>query len=192
MPFGQREASDGRMAMIDFLVNNRELVAAIASVIVAALGVVTALLKRNTSHTIRHETVVDTPSSRVGGRGLRPGSASSVDLVPHVSVVGDYLCVQNDSIHRSQVTNVSIRRSVNGIVALLAAPLLGFLALGAWTNGERGGASLLGVFALVGAFVASMKCVYVTTPQGSRLIAKSLFPGGANKLRNEILSWRSG
>jgi hypothetical protein len=164
-----RRASDGGKATIDFLVNNRELAAAIASVIVAALGVVTALLKRNTSHTIRHEMVVDALSSRVGGRSLRPGSASAVDLVPGVSVVGD-----------------------DAVDALLAAPLLVLLALGAWTNGKRGGATLLGVFALMSALVASMKNVYVATPQGFRCIAKSLFPGGANRLRKELLIWRSG
>jgi hypothetical protein len=37
-----------------------------------------------------------------------------------------------------------------------------------------------------------MKNVYLVTPQGPRRVAKSLFPGEANRLRNEILSWRSG
>jgi len=107
-------------------------------------------------------------------------------------VVGEYLCVQNDSLHRSQVTSVTLGRGVNGSAAVLAVPLLGFLALGAWSSGEHGGATLLGVFALMGAVVASMKNVYVVTPQGSRRIAKSLFPGEANRVRNELLSWRSG
>jgi hypothetical protein len=70
--------------------------------------------------------------------------------------------------------------------------LLGFLALGAWGSGEHGGAGLLGALALPGAVVASMKNVYVGTPRGARRIAKSLFPGEANKLRNEILRWLSG
>jgi hypothetical protein len=177
--------------MLDYLLNNRDLVAALASVIVAVLGLFTALLKRNTSHTIRHESVVDVPSSRSGGTSPRPGAVSTVDLMPGVSVVGQYLCVQNDSIHRSQITSVRLGRSVGGIAALLAVPLLFFLALGAWGSGEYGGATLLGVFALLGAVVASMKNVYAVTPQGPRRIAKSLFPAEANKLRNAILGWRS-
>jgi hypothetical protein len=44
----------------------------------------------------------------------------------------------------------------------------------------------------MGALVASMKNVYLVTPQGSRRIAKSLFPGEAHKMRDKILSWRSG
>jgi hypothetical protein len=178
--------------MTDFLLNNRDLVTAVASVIVAILGVFTALLKRNTSRTIRHETVIDVPSLRGGGRSPRPGAASAVELAPGISVVGEYLCVQNDSIHRPQVMGVTMGRGVSGVAALLAVPLLGFLALGAWGSGEHGGATLLGVFALLGAVVASMKSVYVVTPRGPRRIAKSLFPGEANKVRNEILSWRSG
>jgi hypothetical protein len=51
--------------------------------------------------------------------------------------------------------------------------------------------TLLGVFALLGALVASMKNVYVVNPQGPRRIAKSLFPYEANKMRNAILDWRS-
>jgi hypothetical protein len=178
--------------MIDFLQNNRDLVAAIASVIVAVFGLFTALAKRNTSHTIRHETVVDVPSAAGAGRIPRPGTASAVDLVPGVSVVGDYLSVQNDSLHRSQVTSVTLGRGINSLTALLAFPILALLALGAWNSGEHGGAILLGVFAFMGAVVASMKNVYVVTPQGSRRITKSLFPGEANKVRNAILSWRSG
>jgi hypothetical protein len=180
------------MAMIDFLLNNRDLVAAVASVLVAVLGLCTALLKRNTSHTIRHETVVAVPPSRGGGSSPRPGAASTIDLVPGVSVVGEYLCVQNDSLHRSQVTGVTLGRGVSGVTALLAVPFLAFLALGAWGSGEQGGATLLVVFALVGAVVAPMRNVYVVTPQGSRRIAKSLFPGEAKRVRNEILRWRSG
>jgi hypothetical protein len=180
------------MAVIDFLLNNRDLVAAAASVIVAALGLLTALLKRNTSHTIRHETVVAAPSPRGGGRSPRPGAASAAPLAPGVSVVGEYLCVRNDSIHRSQVTGVRLGRGAGGVAALLAAPLLGFLALGAWGSREYGGATLLGLFALMGAVVAPMKNVYVETPRGARLIAKSLFPAEARKVRDEILSWRSG
>ena len=178
--------------MIDFLLTNRDLVAAVASVIVAVLGLLTALIKRNTSHTIRHETVVDAPSSQSGSRSPRPGVGAAVDLTPGVSVVGQYLCVHNDSIHRSQISSVMLGRSVSGIAALLAVPLLCFLALGAWGSGEHGGATLLGVFALLGAVVASMKNVYVVTLQGQRRIAKSLFPGEANKVRNAILGWRSG
>ena len=178
--------------MIDLLLNNRDLVAAVASVLVAVLGLVTALLKRNTSHTIRHETVVAAPSARDGGSNPGPGAASAVDLAPGVSVVGQYLCVQNDSLHRSQVTGVTLGRGVSGVTALLAVPFLGFLALGAWGSGEHGGAILLGVFALLGAVVTPMKNVYVVTPQGPRRIAKSLFPGEANQVRNEILRWRSG
>jgi hypothetical protein len=178
--------------MLDFLSQNRELAAAVASVAVAVLGVVTALLKRNTSHTVRHETVIDVPALRGGGGSSRPGPARSNDLAPGVSVVGEYLCVQNDSVHRSQVTGVTLGRGVNGVAALLAAPALGFLALGAWGGGDRGIAVGLGAAALVGATVASMKNVYLVTPQGPRRVAKSLFPGEANRLRNEILSWRSG
>src|SRR5262249_23748362 len=110
--------------MLDYLLNNRDLVAAVAPVIVAVLGLLTALLKRNTSHTIRHESVVDVPSSRSGGRSPYPGAVSTVDLIPGVSVVGQYLCVQNDSIHRSQITSVRLGRSASGISALLAVPLL--------------------------------------------------------------------
>jgi hypothetical protein len=107
-------------------------------------------------------------------------------------MVGEYLCVGNDSLHRSQVTGVTLARGFSGVTALLAAPLLGFLALGAWGNGEHGGATLLSVFALLSAVVAPMKNVYVGTPLGTRRIAKSLFPGEARKLRDEILRWRSG
>src|SRR5262249_31168745 len=165
---------------------------AAASVIVAALGLLTALLKRNTSHTIRHETVLDVPSSRGDGRSLRPQAASGLAITPGVSVVGEYLCAGNDSLHRSQVTGVSLGRGTAGAAALLAVPLLGLLALGAWGSGEHGSAALLGVFALLGAAVAPMKNVYVATPRGPRRIAKSLFPGEANRVRNAILRWRSG
>jgi hypothetical protein len=178
--------------MIDFLSKNRELAVAIASVIVAVLGVVTAWLKRNTSHTIRHETIVDVPSLRGGGRSSRLGAAPSDDLTPGVSVVGDYLCVNTESFHRSQVTGVTVGRGLNGLTALLAVPVLGVLALGAWGSGEYGAAIGLSVAALLGAVVAAMKNVCVVTPQGSRRIAKSLFPGEANKLQKQILSWRSG
>jgi hypothetical protein len=173
------------MAMIDFLRNNRELIAAAASVVVAVLGVVTALLKRNTSHTIRHETIVDAPSPLAR-------RATSDDLSPNVSVVGEFLCVKNDSFHRSQITGVTLGRGINGMVAMVAAPVFGILAVGAWSSGEYGIAILLGVFALMGTLVASMKGVYLVTPQGSRRIAKSLFPGEANKMRKAILRWRSG
>jgi hypothetical protein len=178
--------------MIDLLLNNRDLVAAVASVLVAILGLVTALLKRNTSHTIRHETVTAVPAVPGGGSSPHLGTASAVDLTPGVSVVGAYLCVQNDSLHRSQVTNVTLGRGFSSIAALLAVPCLGFLALGAWGSGEHGGATLLGVFALLGVVVAPMQNVYVVTPQGTRRIAKSLFPGEAKRVRNEILRWRSG
>jgi hypothetical protein len=87
---------------------------------------------------------------------------------------------------------VALGRGVNGAAALLAAPVLGLLSLGAWGGGDRGIAIGLGVAALVGAAVASMKNVYLVTPPGPRRIAKSLFPGEANRLRNEILRWRSG
>jgi hypothetical protein len=170
--------------MIDFLRDNRELIAAVASVLVAILGIVTALLKRNTSHTIRHETIVDAPSPLAR-------RVTSDDLSPDVSVVGEFLCVKNDSFRRSQITGVTLGRGINGMVALVAAPLFGILAVGAWSRGEYGIAILLGVYALVGALVAPMMNVYLMTPQGSRRIAKSLFPGKANKMRKEILSWRS-
>jgi hypothetical protein len=77
------------------------------------------------------------------------------------------------------------------MVALVAAPLLAILAVGAWSSGEYGIAIVFGVYALMGALVAPMKNVYLMTPQGSHRIAKSLFPGKANKMRKEILSWRS-
>jgi hypothetical protein len=180
------------MAMLDFLLNNRELATAVASVIVAVLGLFTALLKRNTTHTIRRETVVPVLSSPGDERSPRSWGASAIELAPGVSVVGEYLCVQDNTLQRSQVTSVTLGRGIGGLAALLAVPLLGFLALGAWGSGERGAAALLGVFALAGAVVTSMKNVYVVTPQGSRRIAKSLFPGEAKKVRNEILRWRSG
>lgn len=175
--------------MIDFLRNNRELITAVASVLVAFLGVVTALLKRNTSHTIRHETIVDAPS--VDALLPLARRATSDDISPDVSVVGEFLCVQNDSFRRSQITGVTLGRGINGMVALVAAPLFGILAAGAWSSGEYGIAILLGVFALMGALVVPMKNVYLMTPQGSRRIAKSLFPGQAKKMRKDILSWRS-
>jgi hypothetical protein len=174
--------------MIDFLRDNRELAAAIASVIVAILGVITALLKRNTSHTIRHETVVNVPTAPGTGR-VRGASA---DIMPGISVAGDYLCVGNDSLHRTHIVNVTLGRGINGVIALLAAPAFGILALGAWSSGDRSRGMILGAVAFVGVVMASMKNVYVVTPQGARRIAKSLFPGEANRLRTEILSWRSG
>jgi hypothetical protein len=178
--------------MLDFLSKNRELAGAVASVVVAVLGVVTALLKRNTSHTVRHETVIDAPPALVGGNRSRRGAALPGVLTPGVSVAGDFLCVQNESIHRSQVLGVTLGRGVNGIVALVAVPLLGFLALGAWGGGDYGVAVGLGVAAFIGATAASMKDVYLVTPQGPRRAARSLFAGEANRLRDEILTWRSG
>jgi hypothetical protein len=177
--------------MLDFLSKNRELAAAVASVIVAILGVVTALLKRNTSHTIRHETVIDASPVTGDGNLTRRGAAPPAGLTPGVSVAGDFLCVQNDSFHRSQVMGVTLGRGANGVTALLAVPVLGFLALGAWGSGDHGIAIGLGVAAFIGAAVASMKNVYLVTPQGPRRIARSLFPGEANRLRQEILAWRS-
>jgi hypothetical protein len=174
---------------MDFLRTNRELAAAIASVIVAILGLLTALLKRNTSHTIRHETVVSAPPP-LSGTG--PIGRASADLTPGVTVVGEYLCVGNDSLHRSQVSNVTLARGMNGVISLAAVPVFGFLALGAWGSGDHSMGIILGIVALIGGAMASMKNVYVTTPQGTRRIAKSLFPGEANKLRTAILSWRSG
>ena len=109
-----------------------------------------------------------------------------------MAVAGNFLCIQNDSIHRSQVLGVTLGRGVNGIVALAAVPLLGFLAVGAWGSGDTGFAFGLGVAAFVGAAVASMKSVYVVTPQGLRLVARSQFPGEANRIRHAILTWRSG
>jgi hypothetical protein len=122
----------------------------------------------------------------------RRAAAPPGGLTPGVSVAGDFLCVQNDSFHRSQVLGVTLGRGVNGTAALVAVPLLGFLALGAWGSGEYGIAVGLGVAAFIGAAVASMKSVYVVTPQGPRLVARSLFPGEANRLQQEILTWRSG
>jgi hypothetical protein len=177
--------------MIDFLVKNRELVVAIASVIVAILGVVAALLKRNTSHTIRHETVTH-PSASPNSGTSRQTTATSENRATGVSIAGDFLCVGNDTIHRSQITGVTLGRGFSGAVSLVAAPLFALLALGGWTNGDYGIAIMLGVMALMGASVASMKNVYVTTPQGPRRIGKSLFPGEADRMRREILSWRSG
>ncbi len=172
------------MVMIDFLRNNRELIAAVASVIVAVLGVVTALLKRNTSHTIRHETIVDVPSPLAR-------RATSDNLSRDVCVVGGFLCVKNDSFRRSQITGVRLGRGINGRVAMVAAPVFGILAVGAWSSGEYGVAILLGVLALMGALVASMQNVYLVTAQGPRRIAQSLFPGEANEMRKAILRWRS-
>ncbi len=174
--------------MIDFVMKNRELAAAAASVVVALLGVVTAVLKRNTSHTIRHETAAPVASSR-GGTTARPGAA--LNRIGGIAIAGDFLCVGNESIHRSQVTGVTLGRGFGAAVSMLAAPLFGLLALGGWTSGDHGIAIMLGIAALMGAVSASMKNVYITTAVGRRRVAKSLFPGEADRVRRELLAWRS-
>ncbi|HEY7117263.1 MAG TPA: hypothetical protein VH475_11785, partial [Tepidisphaeraceae bacterium] len=107
--------------MIDFIQKNRELAVAVCSVIVAIVGLFTAWMKRNTSHTIRHETVVSAPSSSAGGipASSRAGATASGDITPGVSIVGDYLCVRNDSYHRSQVGGVMLRMGINNFVSML-------------------------------------------------------------------------
>jgi hypothetical protein len=177
--------------MLDFLLKNRELAAAIASVIVAVLGVFTALLKRNTSHTIRHEIATDFPSSQGGRRTARRGGSVSPDLASGVSIAGDYLCVGNDSFHRSQITGVALRMGLGGGFAMLMVLPVGLLALGAWGSGDRGTGAIMIVVALLCLARASMKSVYLSTPRGSRRIARNLFPGRANTIRQEILWWMS-
>jgi hypothetical protein len=138
--------------------------------------------------------MVNAPSSTGGRRSAAGGGGAgrSGDITPGVSIVGDYLCVKNDSYHRSQVGGVTLRMGMNNVLSVVGVVFFGFCALGFWSDGHHGASIGCGAAALVGAMVASMKSVYLVTPQGARRIAKSLFPGEANKVRREILSWRSG
>jgi hypothetical protein len=174
--------------MIEFIKENTWNV----PLLVAVIGLLAAIIKRKKVIVHRHETApqpgTDTAQSNASPQQR---NTANTEIYKGVNTVGEFLCIGNDSIHRSTILNVKI--AFTGMT-VLGGPFMLLLGLGFLTDMEDasiGDWIAPAICILLGLFGMNFRRVSVQTTQGSKVIAKDATSGEAKKIRDQLLRWLS-